>query len=318
MNTPEVSIIIVSYNTKIMTLECIASVYEQTQISSFEIIVYDNLSCDDSAQAISEQFPGVILIAAQENIGFAMGNNEAIKHAKGDYVLLLNPDTLVLNAAIDNLIQFAKINPSAGIWGGRTLFGDKSLNANSCFRKMSIWNQFCRASGLAAICKNNRVFNTEEYGGWQRDTIRNVDIVCGCFLLIKRSMWDTLKGFDKRFFMYAEEADLCLRAHQLGASPIITPDATIIHYGGASESVRSDKMVRLLSAKSELLHIHWSNWKKPIGKFLLKSWVGSRILALKILSLQSKEKYCANLSSWQEIWSRSDEWINGYSGRKDN
>lgn len=316
MNAPEISIIIISYNTQEMTLACIASVYEQTRIASFELIVYDNDSKDDSAKSIKDEFPNVKLIAAKDNIGFAMGNNEAIKQATGDYILLLNPDTIVLDTAIDQLLDFAKEYDSAKIWGGRTLFGDKTLNANSCFRKMSIWNQFCRASGLAAIFRRSSLFNSEEYGGWERDTIRRVDIVCGCFFLIKRHMWNTLKGFDKRFFMYAEEADLCLRAQKLGANPMITPDATIIHYGGGSEKIRSDKMVRLLSAKSELLSIHWPKWKIPFGKLMLKSWVGSRVIAFSILRFLSPEKYQANLQNWKDIWSRSNEWINGYTGRK--
>lgn len=316
MTAPKLSIIVISYNTKEMTLACIASVYEQTQSTEFELIVYDNDSKDDSAESIERQFPNVKLIAAKDNIGFAMGNNEAIKQATGDYILLLNPDTIVLDTAIDKLLDFAKKHDSAEIWGGRTLFGDKTLNANSCFRKMSIWNQFCRAFGLAVIFRSSGFFNSEEYGGWKRDTVRQVDIVCGCFFLIKRHMWNALGGFDKRFFMYAEEADLCLRACKLGAKPMITPDATIIHYGGGSEKIRSDKMVRLLSAKSELLSIHWPNWKVPFGKFMLKSWVGSRIVALAILSFLSSEKYRANLQSWKEIWSRSSEWVNGYTGKK--
>ena len=316
MKAPEISIIVVSYNTQEMTLACIASVYEQTRQAEFELIVYDNDSKDGSAESIKEQFPEVKLIAAKDNIGFAMGNNEAIKQATGDYILLLNPDTVVLDAAIDQLLEFAKEYDYAEIWGGRTLFGDKTLNVNSCFRKMSVWNQFCRASGLAAIFRSSGFFNSEEYGGWKRDTIRQVDIVCGCFFLIKRHMWNTLQGFDKRFFMYAEEADLCLRAHKLGAKPMITPNATIIHYGGGSEKIRSDKMVRLLSAKSELLSIHWPNWKIPFGKIMLKSWVGARVVALAILSFFSPEKYRANLQNWKDIWARSDEWINGYTGRK--
>lgn len=318
MSLPELSIIVVSYNTQEMTLECIASVYEQTKATDFEIIVYDNDSKDGSAGAIAKQFPKVTLIAAKDNIGFAMGNNEAIKKANGNFVLLLNPDTVVLDAAIDHLMHFAKENKGADIWGGRTLFGDKSLNANSCFRKMSLWNQFCRASGLAAIFKNNEFFNGEEYGGWDRSSVRHVDIVCGCFFLIKRDLWNSLGGFDKRFFMYAEEADLCLRAHKQGASPMITPDATIIHYGGGSEKVRADKMVRLLSAKIELLNVHWPSWKKPLGMILLRAWVGSRVFALWFLSQINAEKYKANLKNWQEIWDRSSEWIHGYSGRRES
>jgi GT2 family glycosyltransferase len=222
---------------------------------------------------------------------------------------LLNPDTVVLDGAIDKLLAFAKNNPQAGIWGGRTLFQDHSLNPLSCFRKMSLWNQFCRASGLAAIFKNTEFFNGEEFGGWQRDTVREVDIVSGCFLLIKRSLWLNLSGFDKKFFMYAEDADLCLRAQRFGVKPMITPDATIIHYGGASERVKSDKMVRLLKAKAELINTHWSSWQKPVGRLLLQSWVLTRIIALTFRQLIRESD---DLKSWKDVWSRRRDWVRGY------
>src|SRR5690606_31326331 len=125
--------------------------YQETSGLDYEVIVYDNASKDGSAEAIAEQYPQARLIAANENIGFAMGNNKAIEVAKGQFILLLNPDTVVLDKAINKLVEFAERHPDFGIWGGKTLFGDKTLNPNSCFARMSIWNQFCRATGLAAI-----------------------------------------------------------------------------------------------------------------------------------------------------------------------
>lgn len=242
-----------------------------------------------------------------------MANNIAIEQAGGEYLLLLNPDTVVLDNAIGRLLDFAGQHPAAGIWGGRTVFGNGALNPGSCFRKMSIWNQFCRASGLAAIFRNSELFNAEEYGGWSRDSIRQVDIVCGCFLMIKRTLWNQLKGFDRRFFMYAEEADLCLRAKKLGYSPMITGAAQIIHYGGGSEKVRADKMVRLLSAKIELQKVHWSEINQRVGVFLFKSWVVTRMMAYSVLSLQGgQSRYVDARKIWHEIWTRRHEWSKGY------
>ena len=110
---------------------------------------------------------------------------------------------------------------------------------------MSLWNLFCRAVGLTGLFPQSRLFNAEAYGGWKRDTEREVDIVTGCFFLIEHRFWDTLGGFDPLFFMYGEEADLCLRARPLGARPRITPDARIVHYGGASERVRAEQIIRV-------------------------------------------------------------------------
>ena len=127
-NKITLTIIIVSYNTSEMTLECIRSVYRETTSINFEIIVLDNNSSDNSVEAIASEFPKMNLISSKINYGFAKGNNIAAKEAKGDFLLLLNPDTVVLDRAIDNLIEFAVNNAQAEIWGGKTLFGDGSLN----------------------------------------------------------------------------------------------------------------------------------------------------------------------------------------------
>ncbi len=191
----------------------------------------------------------------------AKANNLAAAHASGRYLLLLNPDTLVLDHAVDRLVAFAERTPSARIWGGRTLFGDGTLNPASCWRKVNLWRVMCRVAGLDVRFPASRLLNSEAYGGWDRDSERQVDIVSGCFFLIERELWEELGGFDPRYVMYGEEADLCLRADALGARPRITPDAEIVHYGGASESVRSQKHIKLLAAKITLARDHLPVWQ---------------------------------------------------------
>lgn len=315
MSSTMLTIIVISYNTKQMTLECLASIEEQTHRYPFEVLVYDNDSQDGSAEAIAETFPNVKLTASSDNIGFARANNKLIETVDTEYVLLLNPDTVVLDGAIDALMDFAIQNPAAGIWGGKTLFGDKSLNPGSCFKRMTPWNQFCRAIGLAAIFKNSEFFNSENYGGWQRDSVRKVDIVCGCFLLTTTAIWRQLNGFNMKYFMYAEEADLCLRAIKLGYEPVVTPTAVIVHYGGGSEKIRSDKMVRLLRAKISLANDHWPSWQKPLASYLILAWVLTRLvtfLTLCALPMKKKQKWQDSLQAWNDIWKRSREWRFGY------
>jgi GT2 family glycosyltransferase len=300
------SIVVVSYNTRDMTLACLRSVFEQTH-TPFEVIVVDNASTDGSAQAIAEAFPGVTLLAETRNHGFAGGNNLAAAQARGEFLLLLNPDTLVLDGALDRLVAFARRKPEARIWGGRTLFGDRSPNPSSCWRRMDLWNLFCRATGLTAIFRNSEVFNAEAYGGWDRMSEREVDIVSGCLFLIARSDWQRLGGFDPAFFMYAEEADLCLRARrQIGARPCVTPEAVIVHYGGASEKVRADKMVRLLRAKRELIRRHFPAWQEPLAAALFSAHPASRSLATGLLARLGRKAESARV--WAEVWARRGEW----------
>ena len=157
---------------------------------------------------------------------------------------------------------------------------------------MTLWSLFCRASGLTGLFPRSALFHSEAYGGWARDSVREVDIVTGCLLLIARTTWDRLGGFDRAFTMYGEEADLCLRARALGARPMITPEATIIHYGGASETVRADKMVRLLRAKRELVTRHFGPLSRPLAAGLLMLWPLGRAVLLGVAARLTRNPAC--------------------------
>ena len=312
MQSPELSIIIISYNTRDMTLACLKSVYEQTK-TPFELIVVDNASDDGSANAIADHFPQVTLIAESTNHGFAPAHDIALQHATAPWLLLLNPDTVVLNEAVDNLLAFATQNPNAGIWGGRTLFADHTLNPSSCWGKMTPFSLISRLFFLSNVFAKSETLNSEEIGRWPRNTVRNVDIVTGCLFLMRRTDWDALGGFDPVFSMYGEEADLCLRAKAAGFTPVITPDAEIIHYGGASDTVRSDKMVRLMRAKMELVNRHFSPIGRPIGRLALMLWPLSRALAWRLMGLSGRDGASEKAATWQDIWIRRREWKNGFS-----
>jgi GT2 family glycosyltransferase len=311
---PLVSIIVVNYNTRAMTQACLDSVCAQTRTIPCELILVDNDSRDGSVAALGGHPAVTKLIALGTNVGFARANNIAARHTRGRYILLLNPDTLVRDRAIERLVSFATCCPEARIWGGRTLFADGRLNPASCWGRITVWNQFCRAAGLTGLFSNSEVFNGEAYGGWLRDDVRTVDIVSGCFFLIERALWNQLDGFDTRFFMYGEDADLCLRARDFGACPMITPDATIVHYGGASERTRADKMVKLLAAKATLIDRHLPARTKTIARLLLQAWPLSRWLALAaaraIATTNAEPTEAAR--NWREIWRRRADWSGGF------
>lgn len=306
---PDVSIIVVSYNTRDMTLECLRSIFRETRLIDFEVIVIDNASADGSADAIVAEFGGrVLLLASPENLGFAAGNNRAATTAKGEMLLLLNPDTVVLNEAIDHLYAFSTQYPQAGIWGGRTLFGNGSLNPASCWSRQTLWSLFSQVIGLSSLFRHSSIFNTEGIGGWDRDGMREVDIVSGCFLLLKRDLWERLGGFREQFFMYGEEADLCLRARDFGVRPMVTSAATIIHYGGASEKVRADKLVRLLKAKMLLIYFHFPLLTRRIACWLLILWPTSRYLAHLLLARLGSNSSQEKADVWKEVMQRKNEW----------
>lgn len=307
----QVTIVMVSFNTRELTLKCLASVFANTHDVDVQVRVIDNDSRDGSAEAIAEHFPQVQVTQAGQNLGFGVACNRAAEQLFGDYVLLLNPDTEFLGNSLGELVAFAQARPANGFWGGRMFYPDGSPNPFSCFGRMTLWNQVCRVTGLASVLKGSAVFNTEEYGGWARDSVREVDNVTGGFLLIDRQAWEQLGGFDERFFMYGEEADLQNRARAAGWQPIVTPTARIMHVSGASETVRADKMVRLLKAKSELVRMYWPAWQQPVGRGLLWGWAASRAVAVWLMVQAGRQK--AGHNAWPEIYQRRSEWLFGYS-----
>lgn len=209
-------------------------------------------------------------------------------------------------------MAFARANPQGGIYGGRTVFPDGTLNIASCFNAITPWSLFCSAVGLTAMFPRSWLFDPEAIGNWQRDTIREVDIVVGCFLLIRRELWSRLNGFDVRYFMYGEDADLCLRARRLGFRPIITPDAEIMHIIGAASATKLSKRIQLIKARVTLIRTHWPIWLRPFGIAVTWFWCASRVAGANIIALFGRQGTADRVALWNAIWSQRRDWLRGY------
>lgn len=307
---PQVSICIISYNTCSLTLTCLRSLFAETTKHTFEVLVVDNCSTDGSAQAIAAEFGSQVhLISSSENLGFAAANNRAAALAAGDLLLLLNPDTIVRDGAIDTLIDFSLRHSESRIWGGRTIFADGRLNPTSCWGRISLWSLLCQSLGWSTAFKRSTLLNPEGIGGWNRDTVRKVDIVSGCFLLIDRSLWHDLEGFAPEFFMYGEDADLCLRAKEYGAQPLICPDATIVHLGGQSERVRPDKIVRLYRARTQLVAKYFSPHTRLLARLFIQANVLRRWALWTVVGTVNRASDTPNRLVFAEVWRRRHEWL---------
>ena len=304
----DVTIIIVSYNTVDVTCEAIQSVYEQTQLIDFELIVVDNNSSDGSPILIGENFPDLQLIKLDSNIGFAAANNLAAKRASGRYILLLNPDTIVLNDAISILISWADAHPEWGVYGGRTYYPDGTINPTAGWMKPTVWSMFCSAIGCSKLFPKSRIFNRESIISWNFNRPRQVDIITGCFFLMRKKDWNKIGGFDHRYFMYGEDADLCLRAAEVNLNSVLVPEAGIIHYGGASEKVKSEKIIRLFRAKVQLFKRHYKSNTARILICLLYLRCLVRIYIF-IITAPFSFRAKAQQQEWISIWRRRREWV---------
>ena len=311
MDQAKVDIILVSYNTAEYTLGALTSVYQQTQDVAFNIIVVDNNSQDDSVEQIKQYFPQITLISSDQNLGFAGGVNLAASYATGDYILLLNPDTVILDRAIDRLLQFAQEQPKQGIWGGITLNNDRSINSHNAWSEETIFTLILSTLGLNRLFKHSCFFNHANYGCWKRDSVKVVDVLQGSFFLTSKQLWDQLEGLDERFFMYAEEADYCYRAKQLGYQAMITPTAQIIHHGGGSEKNLSGKMIRLLTGKTTFINKHHTVGRGFVMKSLLFTYICHKVILSTLLTWIKRDKEHKN-REWWTVLKHSKTWLRGY------
>lgn len=307
----EVTVIIVSWNTRELTVRAVDTLLQNAGDVRMHVVVWDNASTDGSAEAIADAFPEVQLIRHHENVGFAAAHNMLMPEITTEWVLLLNSDTETFPDAVANLLAFSKQHPEAGITGGRTYFPDGRLNPTSCWNKMTVWSLFCSATGLTRIFKSSRVFNPEGMGNWQRDTVRQVDIVTGCLFMLRRTTWDELGGFLPKYFMYGEEFDMCLRAAKLGYKPMITPDARIMHMGGASARAREERLFQQARSRASFIRDHWNGLAIPIGLFLMIVWSFVRLSGSRLRS-PSQNSGGDEAKVWLKIWRRRSEWIQGY------
>jgi GT2 family glycosyltransferase len=200
-----------------------------------EIIVVDNASADGSPECVAQQFPHVRLIQTGANLGFAKANNVGIAASKGRYLCLVNSDVKVLEDCINRLVDFCEQHADVGMVGPHVIGGDGKLQ-RSCRGFPGIWNMFCRALAFDSIFPGNRLFTGYSLSHWSHNTERPVDILSGCFWLVRKAALDKVGTLDEVFFMYGEDMDWCKRFWSNGWKVVYVPSAHAIHYGGASSS----------------------------------------------------------------------------------
>lgn len=241
----KLSIIIVSWNVKEDLGNCLRSIEENKPHEIFEIIVVDNASTDGSVETIKKNFPDVKIIVNSENRGFSAANNQAIKIAKGKYVFLLNPDTIIYQNSLDALITFLDGNEDVGACGPKFLDADGkahfSVGYAPSFRALLYGRTFLRSLGIFRRQHKKittRKFDFEKYS--------DVEQLSGAALMIRRSVMEEIGLMDESFFMYYEDVDLCLRIRKAGYRIVYVPDSIITHIGGkSSEQVSARKRIML-------------------------------------------------------------------------
>lgn len=254
----DVSIIIVSWNTREILRDCLSSIAHQTQ-SSHEVIVVDNASTDGTQDMVAEDFPDITVIANIENMGFAAANNQGLQIAKGAKLLLLNPDTIILDGAIDRMIDWLDTRPDVGCVGCQ-VWEDKETIQRTCFAEPHPINLAIAEFNLHRLSRWISIFGRPEYSGWDRKECRQVDVVSGMFMLVPRPVFETVGLMDEDFFVYSEEADWCRRIRDAGWLCSFAPVARILHLDGGSKStvqIRSRMYVQMQKSKTIYSRKHY-------------------------------------------------------------
>lgn len=265
----DLSVIIVSYNVKYFLRQCLQSVARALEGLNGEVWVVDNASIDGSVEMVREEFPWVKVIANDINLGFARANNQAIRLAQGKYVLLLNPDTIVQEDTFREVIRFLEAHPEAGAVGVKIIDGQGRFSVDSRRDLPSAWNIFCKLSGLYKLFPKSRLFGRYHLTYLPEDEIAEVPVLLGAFMCMPRRVLEEVGLLDERFFMYAEDIDLCYRILQAGYKNYYLPTTQIIHFKGESTKTRSlNYVLTFYKASLQFVQKHYKGLRRWPAAFL--------------------------------------------------
>lgn len=273
----QLSVIILNYNVRYFLEQCILSVQKALKEIDSEIIVVDNASSDESCQMVKQFFPDVLLIENKENTGFPKGNNIGVAHAQGEYICILNPDTVVAEDTFLRLLAFAKTKQNLGITGCKLIDGTGNFLPES---KRNVPTP--KVSLLKMLGKSKQYYASH----LSEDQTGRASIFAGAFMFLEKQKYLDLKGFDQDFFMYGEDIDLSYRAEKQGLENYYFADTTIIHYKGESTSKDKIYLERFYGAMKIFYKKHFKT------NFLFDFLTGLAIKLLSVFnSLKENTKY---------------------------
>ena len=303
--TPDVSVIIVSYNTRELLRECIESILcEQGDGLGVEVIVVDNASADGSAAMVAERFPQARLIANPDNRGFGAACNQGMEVARGRYALILNADIRAQPGALQRLVGFMDAHPDAAICGGQLRYPDGRIQP-SCARELTLWWVFCEQSMLAKLFPRTRLFGGYWRTHWDFSATIETEQVMGACMMLRRPF----PRFDEDYFLYCEDTDLCYRVRQAGGKIYYVHDAVFVHHLGASgEPQRAQMVIYYNCGKERYFRKFHSAWQARVCRWLNKGGALLRVLlglGGVVLTLGRHAGFRRYAATFWQVWRKS-------------
>jgi GT2 family glycosyltransferase len=275
----DLSIIIVNWNSGSDLLSCLESLYAHSLAGTMEVFVVDNGSEDGSPELIRRVLPQAVLIEVGANLGFAKAANLGWRHAQGEYVLFLNPDTLVPAGTLGQALTYLRSQPGVGVLGVKLLNPDGSLQV-SCWNFLSL-TTLLLDNLLRLPLVSRSLAGRYLYRLWNHDETREVDWISGAFMLFRRSVLEEVGGFDEDYFMYSEDMDLCYRVRQRGYPVVYYPATSIVHYGNRSGEKKWAEGREAEIVRSELIFLF--KHRGHLSRLLFRVLAGGLFLAKTVL-----------------------------------
>jgi hypothetical protein len=314
MNTlPAVSVVLVSFNTRDLTRECLVSLFDELQQSGIdgEVIVVDNASRDGSADTIAHEFPSVRLVRSEQNLGFGNANNQGFPLCSAPYVILLNTDAFLHRGSLKCALAHMEMRPSAGLGGALLIGRDGSPQPSArCFPTALL--ELFNLSGLAARFPQSHLFGRLDRTWADPRQPAEVDWVPGAFSIVRRDLLERIGYFDPCFFLYYEEVDLCRRIKNAGAEVWYWPDVVVTHIGGESSKTVTHltmasrgSQLTLWRMRSQLLYYRkwhgaataaWVRWQE-------ESWHRMRAARNRSRAPEKSAESKVIVKLWQQAWS---------------
>jgi len=288
----EISVVIVAWNTRHYLELCLESLAKDPPRRSMEVLVVDNASADDTIEMIESRFPWVKLIKSKGNLGFSKGNNVAIRECQGWYIALVNPDVIVFPGCLDALADFLDENPKVGDVGPR-VFNPDMTQQSTCRRFPTLWNNLCSATHLEGIFKGRRFFAGEHMFYFKHDQTLAVDVIVGCFSMIRREAFDDVGLLDENLFMYGDDVDWCRRARNAGWQVVFYPGAHAIHDRGKTTAPFPVHFA--VAQQRSVLH-YWTKHHTFLGVLGIWSIMLSHHLLRYVVALLSSSAQSQNRS----------------------
>jgi len=252
----DLSVVIVSWNVKEYLVKCLSSVNNNVKNLSYEIIVIDNNSSDGTAEMIRQEFPEIKLTINRENVGFARANNQAFAQCNGRYILLINPDTYLIDNSINRLIEFLESHKEVGVVGPRLLNPNKSIQY-ICFDFPSLFSELLNSLNLDNLVRK-KLFKSKLAGLMERGIPFEVDWVSGACLILRSQILNEIGDLDEKYFLFSEEMEWCFRIKARGWKVFLMGNVFVIHYGSRSTKQNIHQM---LIQRQKSRHIFFKNYR---------------------------------------------------------